>query len=133
MSKFEQNWARTSLVAVWLWTAVVSAWEIHGMSPALLSANAWLAPAAYPWLIWSGILVDVALGLLMALRPSRLVYLCALWMTAAMTLLGGMVDLNLWLHPLGPLSKNLPIMALLWLLARQTHATALTSTTSTSP
>ena len=114
----EQRLARASLVAVWLWTAFVSIQQLDGMSRALLAANAGIPPAWHPWLIWSGAGVDLALGLLMATMHRRAVYLAALGMTLLMTLVGTVVDPTLWLHPLGPMSKNLPILARLWMLAR---------------
>lgn len=109
--------ARGSLVAVWLWTALVSAWPARALGVQLLQANTHIPTTLYPWLIWSGIALDLLLGLLMLLRPRPGVYMAALLATVVMTLLGTWVDPALWLHPLGPLSKNLPILALLWILA----------------
>lgn len=119
MKPSDLRWARLSLVAVWLWTALVSAWQADGAARELLKPSAHVPPEAYPWLIWSGIVVDLLLGLLMAFRPSPMVYRSALLMTAAMTVLGTAIDPSLWLHPLGPLSKNLPIVALLWILSKE--------------
>lgn len=112
--------ARWSLIAVWLWTALVSIQQMDGMSRTLLAADARIPPDLYGAIIWAGALVDAALGLLMAFRPSRRVYLSALAMTLLMTLVGTVIDPTLWLHPLGPMSKNLPILVLLWMLARAT-------------
>lgn len=109
--------ARGSLVAVWLWTALVSAWQARALGVQLLQANTHIPTTLYPCLIWSGIALDLLLGLLMLLRPRPGVYMAALLATVVMTLLGTWVDPALWLHPLGPLSKNLPILALLWILA----------------
>jgi len=116
----ERQLARLSLVAVWLWTAFVSVQQAQGMSVQLLQASPRIPPDAYPWLIYGGSAVDLILGLLMLLKPGRAVYLVALLMTLAMTLVGTWADPALWLHPLGPLSKNLPILALLWIVARET-------------
>ncbi len=38
---------------------------------------------------------------------------------SAMTLAATVLQPGLWLHPLGPLLKNLPIAALLWHLYRR--------------
>lgn len=116
----ERQRARLSLVAVWLWTALVSVQQAQDMSVQLLQASPRIPPDAYPWLIYGGAAVDLILGLLMLLKPSRAVYLAALLMTLAMTVVATWADPALWLHPLGPLSKNLPILALLWILARET-------------
>lgn len=117
LKPFDRQLARFSLIAVWLWTALVSGQQAQGLCTQLLQANAAISPWLYPWIIWGGAGVDLLLGLLMWLRPARWVYLAALGMTLAMTLIGTWVDPALWLHPLGPLSKNLPILALLWIVA----------------
>ncbi len=119
LKPLERQLARFSLVAVWLWTALVSVQQTQGLSTQLLQASPVIPAALYPWIIWGGAGVDLLLGLLMWLRPARWVYLAALVMTLAMTLIGTWVAPALWLHPLGPLSKNLPILALLWLLAER--------------
>lgn len=49
---------------------------------------------------------------------SRPVYLAALLLMLLMTVVASVLDPSLWLHPLGPLTKNLPIGAALWGLAR---------------
>jgi hypothetical protein len=116
MKSRERQMARASLVLVWLWTALVSALQADGLSRSLLSATDVIPPALYGLIIWGGAGVDLLLGLWMALKPGRLVYGAALAMTLLMTTVATVVDPALWLHPLGPISKNLPIMALLWLL-----------------
>lgn len=111
--------ARYSLILVWLWTAVVSLQQIDGLSLALLQDQTLIPAALFPWVIWGGAITDLVLGLLMAWRPGRRVYLAALLMTLVMTVIGSVATPALWLHPLGPLSKNLPILALLWILAQE--------------
>lgn len=117
LKPLDRQLARFSLIAVWLWTALVSVQQAQGLSTQLLQASPAIPAALYPWIIWGGAGVDLLLGLLMWLRPARWVYLTALGMTLAMTMIGTWVDPALWLHPLGPLSKNLPILALLWIVA----------------
>lgn len=117
LKPLDRQLARFSLIAVWIWTALVSMQQAHGLSTQLLQASPTIPPALYPWIIWGGSGVDLLLGLLMWLRPVRWVYLTAAVMTLAMTVIGTWVDPALWMHPLGPLSKNLPIFALLWIVA----------------
>ena len=115
---------RYSLVAVWLATALVSVWELHGQSRALLAGlpTAWTQGPA-PWLptaiILAGAAADAVLGLWLALRPGRGAYWAALLLMAAMTLLATAIHPAWWLHPLGPLTKNLPIAAILLVLLQQ--------------
>lgn len=109
---------RYSLVFVWLATAFVSVWEWRGQSQQLLAA----LPADAEWmkspLIVGGAAVDAALGLWLLFKPSRRAYLAALSVMLCMTLLATAVEPSWWLHPLGPLTKNVPIAAILWVLAR---------------
>ena len=112
---------RASLVVVWLATAVVSVWELHGQSRELLAGlpTAW-AEGHAPWLptaiLLAGAAADAVLGLWLALRPGRKAYGAALLIMLAMTLLATAIQPAWWLHPFGPLTKNLPIAAILWVL-----------------
>ena len=119
---------RASLVVVWLATAVVSVWELHGQSRELLAGlpTAW-AEGHAPWLptaiILAGAAADAVLGLWLALRPGRKAYGAALLMMLAMTLLATAIQPAWWLHPFGPLTKNLPIAAILLVLLQDTSTT----------
>jgi hypothetical protein len=62
---------------------------------------------------------DLLIGIAMALWSSRSVYLTALILMLAMTAVASVLDPSLWLHPLGPLTKNVPIAAALWVLIRE--------------
>ena len=121
MNQVSARLLRASLVVVWLATAVVSVWELHGQSRELLAGlpTAW-AGGHVPWLptaiILAGAAADAVLGLWLALRPGRKAYGAALLMMLAMTLLATAIHPAWWLHPFGPLTKNLPIAAILWVL-----------------
>jgi hypothetical protein len=118
LSARDQQWLRLSIVAVWLATAVVSIRELEGQSASLLLAAGVQDPTLARLLILSGAGVDAALGLALLLRPARWSYLAALVVMVLMTAVATALDPALWLHPLGPLTKNLPIAAILLLLAR---------------
>lgn len=112
------NILRLSLVGVWLATALVSMLELNGQSMDLL-VNAGVGDRAVAiTLIAAGAGVDLLLGLGMLLRPSRRVYQLAMAVMLAMTVVATVLDASLWLHPLGPLTKNIPIAAVLWVLIR---------------
>ena len=121
MNRASAQLLRGSLVVVWLATAVVSVWELHGQSRELLAGlptawtegnTSWLPTA----IILAGAAADAVLGLWLALRPGRKAYGAALLMMLAMTLLATAIHPAWWLHPFGPLTKNLPIAAILWVL-----------------
>lgn len=111
---------RASLVAVWLFTAVASIVELNGQSREVLAAAGVTSP---PWLVQlliaGGAAADLLVGLALWLRPGRASYAAALALMLAMTLVATVLQPSLWLHPLGPLLKNLPIAALLWHLYRR--------------
>lgn len=131
MNRASTQLLRASLVLVWLATAVVSVWELHGQSRELLAGlpSAW-TEGNTSWLptaiILAGAATDAVLGLWLALRPGRKAYGAALLVMLAMTLLATAIHPAWWLHPFGPLTKNLPIAAILWVLLQG-------STTATSP
>ena len=117
---------RHSLIAVWLITAAVSVSELHGQSRDLLAGlpAAWNTPGVATALILAGAAADAALGVWMACRPGRVAYAAALLLMATMTVLATVIQPGLWLHPLGPLTKNLPIAAILWVLLQGTPRAA---------
>ncbi|QTN28322.1 DoxX-like family protein [Rhodoferax sp. AJA081-3] len=115
----EQRYLRLSLVIVWLWTAVVSVWELQGQSRGLLFAGGVSDTGVANVLVLAGAALDAILGLWLLLRPTRPAYLLALATMVVMTLVATLLSPYLWLHPLGPLSKNIPIAVVLWLLARK--------------
>ena len=118
-----------SLVIVWLGTALVSALDYLGFSgldhegARLLASGGIASPTWQAMLIWAGLLTDLVLGLALLFKPGRHSYLAALLMMIVMTLVGTVLQPALWLHPLGPLLKNLPIAAMLWFLLQATNPT----------
>lgn len=118
MNARDEKVLRISVVIVWLATAVISLWELDGQSMDLL-VNAGIRDRdVAKALIAMGAGADLLLGVGMALWPSRSVYLSALALMLAMTAVASVLDPSLWLHPLGPLTKNVPIASALWILIR---------------
>lgn len=109
---------RWSLAALWLWTAVVSWLNADGISIALLDGLPARWQAVKPALIHAGAALDLLIGVALLWRPGRAVYAIALAGMAAMTVAATCVNPAWWLHPFGPLAKNLPLAAALWLLWR---------------
>lgn len=123
-----------TLVIIWLGTAAVSALDYFGLSGlnhegARLLADGGISDARWQAaLIWSGLLADLVIGIALLLRPGRASYGAALLMMIVMTVIGTALQPALWLHPLGPLLKNLPIAAMLWFLLQAETSTNPTNT-----
>lgn len=118
MNAVDEKLLRGSLVTVWLATAIASLWELNGQGMALL-LNAGIADRNLAVaMIVTGAAIDLLVGMMIALWPSRNVYLLALALMLVMTAVASALDPSLWLHPLGPLTKNVPIAAALLVLVR---------------
>jgi len=118
MSARDIDLLRRSLVFVWLATAGASVWEAHGRSAALLQQAGVAGSAFGSAMLWGGVALDLAIGLLLWRAPQRLAASAALVATLAMTVVTSAVLPGLWLDPLGALTKNLPIIAALIVLRR---------------
>jgi hypothetical protein len=111
---------RASLVVVWLFTAVASLLELNGQSRDVLASAGIASPA---WLvrglIAGGAAADLAIGIALWRWPGRASYAAAFALMLVMTAVATVLQPSLWLHPLGPLLKNIPIAALVWHLYRR--------------
>lgn len=111
---------RWSLAFVWLATAAASVWEINDQSRNLLHDAGVQGETLVNGLILGGAAVDAVLGLALLFAPRRGILIASLWMMGAMTLVATLLAPGLWLHPLGPLTKNVPLAAILLVLYRKT-------------
>lgn len=118
MNAKDEQLLRFSVVFVWLATAAISFLELNGQSMDLLVKAGVGDRDVAVSLIAVGAGADLLLGVAMALWPSRRVYLLALAAMLTMTVVASVLAPSLWLHPLGPLTKNAPIAAALWILIR---------------
>lgn len=107
---------RLSLAFVWLVTAWVSAVEWRGQSADLLKATGVTDALWIDILVWGGVALDALLGLALGLTASTCIYWLALISMVVMTIAASLMLPSLWLHPLGPLLKNIPIAIMLWTL-----------------
>ena len=107
---------RLILVFVWLATAIVSfGWQdTQGIK--LLNDAGLHYLKINKLIIVTGALLDALLGILLLLKPSTFVYKICLWSMIAMSVIASILSPSLWLHPLGPLTKNVPIAIALLIL-----------------
>jgi uncharacterized protein YbjT (DUF2867 family) len=113
---------RWSLALLWLWTGIVSL-GLYPLADSLaLLARVGLHGAAAKFALYGAAALDLLLGVATVATPPRARGL--VWGAQILLILGYTVLITLflpeyWLHPYGPISKNLPIVAaiaLLWAL-----------------
>lgn len=108
---------RTSIGAVWIFTGIVSLGVYPVASSLALLARSGVSPRLQLIALYGAAVLDLVLGLLTFIRRRRRL----VWALQAALILGYTAILSLklpefWLHPYGPLSKNLPMLAAIWLL-----------------
>lgn len=106
--------ARVSLAALWLGSGLLSLSPFARPSGRALLAEIGVTGSGASWLLWLAAGADVAVGLAL-LRNWRplLVGGIQLALIGAFTLILTSSAPGWWLHPFGPLLKNLPIAALI--------------------
>ena len=112
---------RIALGLVWVVTGVLSLGLFPREESYALLGRAGIAPAFQPLMLDGAALFDLLLGVLTLWPPLRARWRCRLWGAQAglMALYMVVIALQLpeyWLHPFGPLLKNLPMLAVLLLL-----------------
>jgi nucleoside-diphosphate-sugar epimerase len=114
---------RGSLAVVWLLTAVVSLGVYPVEASYDLLGRAGVPSALRPAALYGAAALDLAFGVLtlwpLGARSARWLWRAQAALVVGYTLIISLRLPEFWLHPYGPLSKNLPILAVLWLL----HAT----------
>jgi uncharacterized protein YbjT (DUF2867 family) len=108
---------RWSIVAVWIATAIVS----FGLYPVEASydllARTGIPPKLQPLMLYGAASFDLLLGLGIAFLPRRRwLWLAQLALIGFYTLVIAFTLPEFLLHPYGPLTKNLPMLAAIWLL-----------------
>jgi uncharacterized protein YbjT (DUF2867 family) len=110
---------RAALALLWLWTALVSLGLYPVQDSYALLARVGLHGAAAALALYGAALLDLVLGVLTLAAPAgwrRVVWVTQAVLVAAYTVLVTLFLPESWLHPFGPVSKNVPILALLALL-----------------
>lgn len=115
---------RVAIALLWIWTGIVSLglYPVEGSYALLAQVGLHGTPAAFA--LYGAALLDLALGVLTLAAPAhwrRWVWLAQLALIAGYTALITLFLPQQWLHPYGPISKNLPVaaaIALLWALER---------------
>jgi hypothetical protein len=110
---------RVALALMWIWTAIVSLGLYPVQDSYALLARVGLHGAVASLALYGAALLDLVLGALTLAAPAgwrRAVWLAQGALVVGYTLLITFFLPEYWLHPYGPLTKNLPILGLLALL-----------------
>jgi uncharacterized protein YbjT (DUF2867 family) len=108
---------RISIGLVWIVTGIVSLGLYPVEASYALLARAGTPPALMPLFLYGAALLDLALGAL-TLSPwrPRWLWLAQAALVLAYTLIISLKLPEFWLHPYGPVLKNLPFLVALWIL-----------------
>lgn len=108
---------RISVAFVWIWTGVVSLGLYPRASSYDLLARTGAPAALFPLLLYGAAALDLLLGAAsLLLRNRRALWLIQMALIGAYTLIISIKLPEYWLHPYGPILKNLPMLAALYLL-----------------
>ncbi|WP_044832075.1 DoxX-like family protein [Thalassomonas actiniarum] len=105
--------AKVSLAALWIFTGLTSLFFSPQTGYQVLAQGGIIGLSA-DVAVYAGALLDIVIGLwlLTGIKP----YLCCLVQLAVIlvySILLSFIDAGFWLHPFGPLTKNLPVMVLI--------------------
>jgi uncharacterized protein YbjT (DUF2867 family) len=108
---------RFTIAAVWLWTGVVSFALYPRASSYDLLARTGAPESVFPLLLYGAAAADIVLGAAtLLLRRRRRLWLLQLALIFVYTLIITIKLPEYWLHPYGPVLKNLPMLAAIYAL-----------------
>jgi hypothetical protein len=108
---------RWSIAAVWIATAIVSAFVYPAEASFDLLARSGIPAPLRPLMLYGASAFDLALGLgILFLKRRRWLWLAQLVLVGFYTIVIAVKLPEFLVHPYGPLTKNLPMLAAIWLL-----------------
>lgn len=109
---------RWSVATVWIVTGIVSLGVYPVDESYALLARVGIVGAMAPWALYGAALLDLALGAatLFLKRGRRPLWLMQIGLILGYTALITVWLPEYWLHPYGPVLKNLPMLAAIWML-----------------
>lgn len=116
MNRSSERLACFALSYLWIWSALSSVFFAPEIGYQVLAKGGVVGGAA-DMVVWAGGLLDIALGLwLLSGRAFRLCCVVQLVVVTVYSVLLTVIAPSFWVHPFGPLSKNIPIMVLIYIL-----------------
>ena len=108
---------RCSIAAVWLTAGVVSAGVYPLADSVALVETTGASPSLSTALVFLGAGIDLVLGLAtLLLRRRRALWLLQIAVITGYTIIISWWLPEFWLHPFGPVVKNIPLMAVIYLM-----------------
>lgn len=108
---------RVSIALVWIVTGIVSLGLYPVEESYVLLARVGITGMLAPLMLYGAALLDLAFGVaILVLRRRRWLWLAQLAVILFYTAVITWKLPEFWLHPYGPLLKNLPMLAAIWLL-----------------
>jgi len=108
---------RISIALVWIVTAFVSAFVYPVAASLELLARSGIPPALQPLMLYGASAFDLLLGLgILFIKRRRWLWLAQLGLIGFYTVVIAFKLPEFLVHPYGPLTKNLPMLAAIWLL-----------------
>jgi len=108
---------RFSIALVWIWTGIVSLGLYPTQDSYELLARVGITGALAPVMLYGAAVLDLLVGVgTLVLRRRRWLWLLQLAVIGGYTLIITFKLPEFWLHPYGPLSKNLVMLAAIYLL-----------------
>lgn len=108
--------ARLSLSFLWLFTGITSEFFAKEIGYDVL-ANIGITNNVADLVILSGSIVDIAIGIWLLIGKNlTLCYLIQLVTIISYSLLLTVIEPEFWIHPFGPLTKNIPLLVMIYYL-----------------
>jgi uncharacterized protein YbjT (DUF2867 family) len=108
---------RISIAVVWIFTAIVSAFVYPPEDSYELLARTGIPAGLRPLMLYGAAVFDLLLGLgIVLLKRRRWLWLAQLALIGFYTVVIAWKLPEFLVHPYGPLTKNLPMLAAIWLL-----------------
>jgi uncharacterized protein YbjT (DUF2867 family) len=108
---------RVSIAVVWIFTAIVSAFVYPAAQSFDLLARTGIPPPLRPLMLYGAAAFDLLLGIgILVLERRRWLWLMQLALIGFYTVVIAIKLPEFLVHPYGPLTKNLPMLAAIWLL-----------------
>jgi hypothetical protein len=110
--------AKYSLAFLWVFTGLTSVYFSPEIGYEIL-ANANVTGALAEVAIYAGGILDIVLGLwLITSFKTKLCCIVQVSVITIYTVLLTFIDASFWLHPFGPITKNIPIVVLIFFLMK---------------